>query len=259
LVNAIKFSPRESSLAISLSLKSSKVIVEVRDTGIGIDPEFIPFVFDRFRQENSKTTRKFGGLGLGLAIVKHLTTLHQGTIEAESDGLGKGALFRLSIPHQIPKPRWEHHWNDQWLSQMSDLDFNNSNMIAELPKGLTILVVEDDADSRHFVVNFLIKAGFEVTAAANAADARFILQSRSFNLLICDIGMPDEDGHAFMQWFRAYEKAQGRNPTQAIALTAFAAESDQLRAIESGFSLYVAKPFSPKRFLHTIQDLNLTH
>ena len=106
VVNAIKFSPRDSSLAISLTQKSSNVVVEIRDGGVGIDPAFIPFVFERFRQANSKTTRGYGGLGLGLAIVKHLTTLHQGAIEAESEGVGKGALFRLTLPHQVHTTRW---------------------------------------------------------------------------------------------------------------------------------------------------------
>jgi PAS domain S-box-containing protein len=211
--------------------------ITVSDTGKGISADFLPYVFDYFRQASSATTREFGGLGLGLAIVRHLVELHGGTIGAESPGEGLGATFTVTLPimTRLPEPS----------SNSVEVDGD-----ARLG-GLHILVVDDDADSREFVIYVLEEAGARVTAADSAAAALVALAYDRPEVLLSDVGMPEMDGYMLLQQVRALPpEAGGQIP--AIALTAFAGEINQQKALQAGFQQHLSKPVDPKVLIQSI-------
>ncbi|UBF23819.1 response regulator [Kovacikia minuta CCNUW1] len=215
--------------------------ITVSDTGKGISPDFLPYVFDYFRQADGSTTRRFGGLGLGLAIVRHLVELHGGTIQADSAGEGQGATFTVKLPIMIaPKPN-----QDDTLSQAgSDFNFN----------GLQVLFVDDDRDSRELISFLLEQHGAKVIEVASASEALHSLEQAEFDLLISDVGMPDMDGYTLVQEVRT--KASERSRTiPAIALTAYAGEIDQQQALAAGFQQHITKPVEPETLMRAIWTL----
>ncbi|MEH2162186.1 MAG: AAA family ATPase [Nostoc sp.] len=245
LSNAIKFTPSEGQVKIKLEQVGSQVQICVTDTGKGIAPEFLPYVFDYFRQADGATTRKFGGLGLGLAIVRHLVELHGGTVQAESLGEEQGATFTVKLPCL------------QNESKAIKDERNNSSLVEDqsLPlSGLKILVVDDDADMREFLPFMLEQYGATVTTVASAIEALTILSQFQPNLLISDIGMPEMDGYMLMRQIRSLKPEQG-GTIPAIALTAYAGEMDYQQAIAVGFQQHISKPVDPEELVKAIEAL----
>ncbi len=247
LSNAIKFTPTGGEVKIKLEQVDSQVQICVTDTGKGIAPEFLPYVFDYFRQADGATTRKFGGLGLGLAIVRHLVELHGGTVQAESLGEGKGATFIVKLPCLEDESK-----------EIKDEKDNSSLVAAQfLPlSGLEILVVDDDADMREFLPFMLEQYGATVTTVASAIEALTALSQSQPNLIISDIGMPEMDGYMLMRQVRSLEPEQG-GTIPAIALTAYAGEMDHQQAIAVGFQLHISKPVDPEELVKAIVLLDL--
>jgi PAS domain S-box-containing protein len=216
--------------------------IQVSDTGKGINSDFLPYVFDYFRQEDGTTTRKFGGLGLGLAIVRHITELHGGTVKAESLGEGKGATFTVSLPLlQDENP------------EISDRSATSSFLACRL-QGIRVLVVDDEADMLNLAQFVLEQYGAEVQVAASAAEAMLIFDRFVPNVLISDIGMPDLDGYMLMQQVRQ-RSPQAGGQVSAIALTAYAGECDRQLARQAGFQLHLPKPVEPEQLVQAIAVL----
>ncbi|MBD1997302.1 PAS domain S-box protein [Oculatella sp. FACHB-28] len=238
LTNAVKFTPAGGTVEIRLEQSNNQIQIQVKDTGKGIRSDFLPYVFDYFRQEDGTTTRKFGGLGLGLAIVRHITELHGGTVWAESPGEGMGATFTVQLP-LMPSP-----------VRVDEED--EPSIIANL-SGLRVLAVDDDNDIRELLEFILQQAGAEVRVVASATEALQQLKVFSPKVLISDVGMPDIDGYMLIRQIRTLAPEQGKIP--AIALTAYAGEIDQQQAIAAGFQMHLAKPIEPERLISGITNL----
>ncbi len=242
--NAIKFTPERGTVTVSLSIAGGDVVLQVKDTGMGIEPGFLPNVFNRFTQEDSTTTRAYGGLGLGLAIVRHLVELHHGTVKAESPGSGKGATFSVCFPLlkalRAPAP--------------GALSPERSAIDIALLDGLRILVLDDDRATRDAIADLLGQAGANVRGAQSAADAMHVVEAFHPSLLICDIAMPGENGYAFLRRLRARSVEESGN-IPALALTALAREEDRERALKSGFQIHLAKPVDIDRLTDAVLEL----
>ena len=250
LSNAIKFTPRGGDVSVRASRVNEHVEIEITDTGIGIKPDFLPFVFDRFRQSDGTITRTHGGLGLGLSISRHLVEMHGGTISAASAGEGHGATFVVSLPLKSPADVTATNDGDMSRVARSALGSNT------LPKldGIRILVVDDEPDSRRVVVRLLMRAQAQVREADSVATALEVLAEWTPDILISDIAMPGEDGYSLVRHLRASPKAQLRQ-LPAIALTAFVRSEDQAHAYEAGFQRHLPKPFEPAALLETVAAL----
>jgi CheY-like chemotaxis protein/two-component sensor histidine kinase len=244
LSNSIKFSPDGGRVDVTLQQRDGHAIIRVTDHGKGIAPEFLPHVFDRFRQADASTTRQQGGLGLGLAIVRNLVEMHGGTVEAFSEGDNKGAAFTVTLPLAPVTPA------------VDKSDAAPGEVAAAAPKisldGVTVLVVDDDADARRVVRKVLERHGARVHTAASAADALADLDVSTPDVLLSDIGMPGEDGYALIAKVRARD---GGRDIPAAALTAFAREEDRLHALEAGFHTHVAKPVQSARLVAVVAEL----
>jgi PAS domain S-box-containing protein len=242
LANAVKFTPPGGQVEITLEQVGTQAHITVTDTGKGIVPEFLPYVFDYFRQADGSTTRTFGGLGLGLAIVHHLVELHGGTVSASSLGEGQGATFLIKLPC-LPNERERHSDEEDNLSR---LNFHSLPL-----SGLQILVVDDDADMREFLCFMLEQYGATVTSVASAREALTTLRQSPPNVVISDIGMPEMDGYMLMRQVRSLKPEQGGN-IPAIALSAYAAEIDYQQAIAAGFQQHISKPVEPEKLVDAI-------
>ena len=236
LSNAVKFTPPAGRVSLNVACVGSSAHIVVRDTGAGIASEHLPFIFERFRQVDSSTTRKFSGLGLGLAIVRHLAELHGGFVIAESAGLNQGATFTVKVP--IPAL----HGSPTLMvdAESSRLLEPISNACSSL-LGITVLVADDDEDSRRLIESALGRAGASVRGVATVADALDLLVERPIDVVVSDIGMPEEDGYTLVKRLRSHVSAQAR-AIPAIALTAYARSEDATRALEAGFQVHLAKP-----------------
>ncbi|HUP91881.1 MAG TPA: ATP-binding protein [Solimonas sp.] len=246
LSNAIKFSNKGGRVQVALCRINSHVEIVVADTGIGIQPEFLPHVFERFRQGDASTTRSHGGLGLGLAIVKRLVEMHGGLVRAESAGLGRGATFTVILPvaimqHEEPRESGRASTSVQEEASFSDLDLG----------GIRILVVDDELDARELIQRVLQECHATVVTAASAAEALPMLDSARPDLLISDIGMPEVDGYELLRRVRA-RGPEHRGSIPAIALTAFARSEDRTRALRAGFLVHVAKPVEASELVATV-------
>ena len=252
LSNAVKFTPKGGRVQVRLERVNSSVEITVSDTGAGISAEFLPYVFDRFRQADTTTTRRQAGLGLGMAITKHLVELHGGTIRAESPGEGQGATFTLRLPVMIV-----HHTGSLTAAAEKHARAGDEHApSAEAVKldGVHVLVVDDERDARELLTAILTQSGATVTAAAGAADAIEKLSSVKPDLLVSDIEMADEDGYSLIRKVRATEEARGRR-IPAIALTAHARTSDRLRALSEGYQMHIPKPVEPAELVLAIANL----
>jgi len=250
LSNAVKFTPEGGRVRVSVAASDDWAEVVISDTGQGITPEFIPFVFDPFRQADPSTTRRHGGLGLGLAVVHHLVELHGGTVRAESPGEGLGSTFYVRIP----------------LNTSTDEDETGAEAArpgASAPSdaaapasldGLRLLIVEDEPDTRDAIARFLQDYGAAVVAVGSAGEALERLWDDVYDVLISDIGMPDTDGYELIRALRARETGSGRR-LPALAVTAFTREEDQERALREGFSEYLTKPVNTTRLLSLLMAL----
>jgi PAS domain S-box-containing protein len=244
--NAIKFTSEGGRVTVRVERDGACAALTVSDTGTGIRSEFLPYLFDRFRQADASTTRRFGGLGLGLTIVKQLVELHGGSVTAHSEGEGRGATFVVKLP-----------FDHAAFSERRDLGQAVTTAASAAYKrltGLKVMVVEDDADARELVERLLVEAGCRVTSIASASAAMNALSRESFDVLISDIGLPDEDGYSLIERIRTLDRsAGGRVP--AIALTAFARTEDRTRALRAGFQAHVAKPVEPAELLAIVASL----
>ena len=256
--NAVKFTPKGGTVGVSLAREQSSLRIQVSDNGQGMSPELLPFVFERFRQADSSSRRKFGGLGLGLSIVKHLVEMHGGTVEARSAGEGKGATFIVRLPIKAV-------WLDESDSARDDAPANGDGQpesAAALPgvrlDGLRILVVDDEADARRLLSKVLEGTGAVVTTAASAAEALELLFNANPDVLVSDLGMPDRDGYDLIRQVRAGKAGQaGIHPRDlpAVALTAFVHKDDARQALLAGFQVHVPKPVDPHDLTAVIASL----
>jgi signal transduction histidine kinase/CheY-like chemotaxis protein len=251
LTNAVKFTPRGGRVHVGLAKVDSHVRVTVEDTGPGLDPEFIPYVFDRFRQADSSSTRRHGGLGLGLAIVRNLVELHGGEVSAANRSEGTGALFTLKLPLLSVGP--VQHPRDPARRQPS------ADALVEMKSapnlhGVKVLVVDDELDSREIIAAALAACGADVTAVASAAEAVPALKRERPHVLVSDIEMPEEDGYGLMRRIRALKQEEG-GLTPAAALTAYAAAEDRMRALSAGFQIHVPKPVQPAELAAVVASL----
>ena len=242
LSNAIKFTPSGGRVQIGLMQAGSIAQITVTDSGVGIAPDFLPYVFDRFRQEQSSRARSFSGLGLGLAIVRQLTELHGGTVKAESAGKEQGSTFTAAFPA---------------LSGIRASELGDSKMTeAQSLKGLRLLVVEDEPDSRELLTALLEGHGAHVSAASSSREALVLLKTRRPDVIIADVGLPEEDGYAFVKKVRAGEdKGGGLDRVPALALTAYARPDDRERALASGYQMHIGKPVEPDQFIAAVASL----
>ncbi len=249
LSNAIKFTPSGGRVSIHLDSDGMQAQIQVSDTGKGISAEFLPHVFEYFRQADSSTTRTQGGLGLGLAIVRHLVELHGGTVSASSPGVGKGATFTVTLPLKIDRTQLKDA-ERVLLSGDSAQMLNNPSVL----EGKRVLVVDDDADTRDFYTTVLEECGACVTAAASVSDALEALKRQRPDVLVSDIGMPSEDGYTLIGKVRALE-SEGGKYIPAVALTAYAREVDRQKAIATGFQEHLPKPVEPAELVAVVAHL----
>jgi CheY-like chemotaxis protein len=249
LLNAVKFTPKDGQIWVTLRRVDSELELIVRDDGIGIAADFLPHVFDSFRQSDSKTTRPHGGLGIGLSIAKHLVDLHGGSIDGRSDGLGKGASFHVRLPMSALIS------TTVGVSKVPATTAERRDLAPpEVLAGLSVLVVDDEEDVRDLLRIVLESAGMTVHAAGSARDALDELETTRVDLIISDIGMPDEDGYSFIRSVRALP-ATDKAGIPAIALTAFARNEDRTRALLEGFNVHMTKPVEPAELLLSLADL----
>ncbi len=250
--NAVKFTHKGGRVLVSLARVNSHVEVEVADNGEGIDPAFLPHIFDRFRQADSSTARRHGGLGLGLSIVKQLVELHGGSISAHSSGKGAGATLRVTLPVMAAiDSQPEASSSDQQVIRSSNARAWKDMPHADLT-GLKILVVDDEADARALIERLLTDCDATVVTAASAAEAVRLLERDAPDVLVSDIGMPGEDGYALMRSVRAM--AEGKS-LPAIALSAYARTEDRIKTIHAGFQLHLAKPVEAAELVAMIRSL----
>lgn len=245
LSNAIKFTDT-GCIKVAVRQESSRFTLTVSDTGKGIPPEFMPFVFDRFRQADSSITRRMGGLGLGLALVRHIVELHGGRVAVTSDGPGKGATFKVTLPVRAIMPA-------QPTAVSSPVARPPMNGRPTLT-GIRVLVVDDEADARYLLQAALVEGGALVATARSAAEGLEEMQRFRPDVLVSDIGMPDEDGYTFLRKVRALPADEG-GAVPAIALTAYAREEDRMRAIAAGYMTHLAKPVDPEAFLYAVGNV----
>ena len=248
LSNAVKFTPKGGRVEVRLDRINSRIQVRVSDTGQGIATDFLPYVFDRFRQADSSSTRSHGGLGLGLAIVRHLVELHGGTVRAESQGEGKGATFIVDLP--IRAVRIQASEPEQLQPQVT----SEPQLCALSLEGLRVLVVDDEADARELLTTILTQYGAEVTAVATAGEAIERIQKSQLDVLVSDIGMPGEDGYTLIRKIRAIDPNQG-GKIPAVALTAYAGVQDQRQTLSAGFQIHLPKPVNPSQLATVLSNL----
>ena len=244
LTNAVKFTPKSGRIQVTVERLTSSVEIRVADTGQGIDPDFQAHVFERFMQADRGAARRSGGLGLGLAIVRHIVELHGGQAEVFSEGVGKGSTFTVRLPLSIAKRA------PAAAESPSSPSFPCSPELT----GIRVLIVDDEPDSRELLAAFFTDCKASVTTAASAAEGLAVLERVRPDVLISDIGMPDEDGYAFIAKVRARpESAGGKTP--AIALTAYARAEDRARVLLAGFQSHMAKPVEPVEIVALVSSM----
>ena len=246
LSNAIKFTAPGGRVTLAERREGSELLLLVSDTGAGIEPEFLPHVFDRFRQQDPGSTRKHGGLGLGLSIVRHLVELHGGTIEAMSEGAGRGATFVIHVPISPVTA------DDDEARSIQD-----EGAVEPQPSldGVRILVVENDADARGLISTILEACGAEVRAVESVAEALDAIAASRPDVLLSDIAMPGEDGYALIRRVRQSESSTGTPPLPAAALTAYATSSDRAQALVAGYQSHLSKPIEPSKLTTMVAAL----
>jgi CheY-like chemotaxis protein len=249
LSNAVKFTPKNGRVQVRLERVNSHIEIAVSDTGIGIKRDFLPYVFERFRQADGSTTRSTGGLGLGLAIVRHIVEMHGGTVEATSAGEGQGSTFRVRLPLMIVHPeavkmRREHPQTErvEALTHLGDLH------------GIRVFAIDDEEDALQLLRLVLETAGAEVTTLSSPANALEKIAEVKPQVLVIDLGMPEMDGFELIDRIRHSANKSIRH-TPAAALTAFARSEDRTRALRSGFEMHLAKPVDPGELVASVARL----
>ncbi|HVR69520.1 MAG TPA: ATP-binding protein, partial [Vicinamibacteria bacterium] len=240
--NAVKFTPREGAVEVALSRVGDHARLVVADTGVGIAPEFLPHVFERFTQADSTTTRRHKGLGLGLSIARHLVERHGGTIQAASPGVDRGTTFTVTVPLDLRSPRPPEAPAESEPAELS---------------GLRVFLVDDEADAREAMCLLLRQSGASVKAFGTATEAFAAVTAERPHLLLSDIAMPGEDGYSLIQRLRALPAAQG-GQVRAVALTAYAGAEDRARALAAGYDEHLAKPVKPSDLIRAAARLGRT-
>ena len=246
LSNAIKFTPENGRIEVRVNRSESNVEIEVSDNGQGIKPEFVPFVFERFRQADNSYTRQVGGLGLGLAIVRHLVEMHGGNVSVESGGENKGATFKVTLPVIVEPLTAE--------SQQQNSDDSLEKSESETSKGSHILLVEDNEDSREMLKMLFEQHGLEITAVDSAAAALTAIKQAQPDILISDVGLPGEDGYELIKKIRQLSPAEG-GTIPAIALTGYASLQDRVQAFDVGYQEHIAKPVDIDKLIELVNRL----
>jgi CheY-like chemotaxis protein len=227
----------------------TSIQIRVIDTGQGIKPEFLPYVFDRFRQGDSSSTRAYNGLGLGLAIVRHLTELHGGTVSADSPGLGQGAMFTVELP-LMPRCELPDRNESHFLSLEPFPELNSTTSL----EGVRVLVVDDEADTRSLLTLVLEECGAKVHAAASVRQSLIAIRQFSPQVLISDIAMPEEDGYTLIRHIRRMELSEG-GYLPAAAVTAYARSEDRTRALKAGYDIHLPKPVDTAELIAVVERL----
>lgn len=247
LSNAIKFAPRGGHVSAAVTTVDDDIQIVVEDDGPGVAPDFLPYVFDRFRQADSSSTRPKGGLGLGLAIVRHLIELHGGTVEAANREGGKGARFTVRLPRRGPDG------GGDTMAALFPQEGDYAGDAASLKK-VRVMIVDDEEDARDLLATVLRSAGADVVTAASAAEALTLVERHRPDVFIADLEMPGEDGYSLIRKIRHLPGMDGVE-MPAIALTAYAAQEDRLRALGAGFQIHVAKPARPRELIEVVAGL----
>jgi CheY-like chemotaxis protein len=267
LINAIKFTPQGGNVEIRLNktgicspeLKGDHpqltkyAEIQVIDNGVGITADFLPYVFDRFRQADSSSTRSYGGLGLGLSLVRYLTELHGGTADVESLGENQGSTFTVRLPLLEASRNAQEQKYGEGSEKSSSVPLGSSDCLPIL-EGVKVLVVDDEADSREFIAMVLKECQAEVTAVTSVPEALQMLIQWQPDVLVSDIGMPGEDGYSLIRQVRSLPSDKGGN-IPAAALTAYAGVEDRVRAIQTGFQLHLPKPIEPEELATVVASL----
>ncbi len=253
LTNAVKFTPVGGRIEVQLERVNSNAQITVRDNGQGINSEFLPFIFDSFRQADSSSTRKYSGLGLGLSIVRNLVEMHGGTVHAQSPGEGEGAVFTVSIPLLLSRSLEKAVTKDGERQFAQEAGFQCTPEVA----GLHILVVDDESDTREMLCAILEQCGAEVRSSSSATAALEMVEQWHPNLLLSDIAMPNEDGCWLIAQVRALEQMQGKSGKRlpAVALTAYVEVKNRVQVLEAGFDTFVPKPVNPMELMSVISSL----
>ena len=255
--NAVKFTPENGRVGVELENVNRQIKITVSDTGQGIEPEFLPFVFDRFRQADGTSTRTHGGLGLGLSIVRHIVELHGGTVEVVSAGAGAGAAFTVYLPV------WETPQNaEKIIGDDGSRDFSIRKQAPESSntegddelKGLRVLLIDDEQDALEMLTLMLRQSGITVEPQTNAADALEFIKERTPQIIISDIGMPEQDGYGFIEKLRELPPEKGGS-IPAIALTAYSGADEKTRVLSSGFQIYLPKPVDSSELFDALKSL----
>jgi CheY-like chemotaxis protein/anti-sigma regulatory factor (Ser/Thr protein kinase) len=250
LSNAVKFTPKGGRVQVRLERVNSHVEITVADTGKGIVPEFLPHVFDRFRQADQTTTRTHGGLGLGLAIVRQLVELHGGTAHVESEGEGQGTTFTVSLPLLPIRKEPTSEAPPVHPAAKTDIALDCPPEL----EGLRVLVVDDEPDTRELLRAVLTSCGAQAVLAGSAAEALEEIGRGQFDVLISDIGMPEDDGYSLIAKIRRLPADRGGR-VPAAALTAYARAEDRVRALRCGFQTHVPKPVEPSELIAVVANL----
>jgi CheY-like chemotaxis protein len=249
LSNAIKFTGSGGAVRIDVQRTDTSATLSVRDTGLGIAPDFLPYLFERFKQGDSSTTRRFGGLGLGLAIVRHIAELHGGSVSASSPGPGHGSTISVTLPLRAAPPDSEVK-----AVSVAPLPSLERGSLDAMLSRVRVLLVEDDADARELVGAILVEAGAVVKSVSSAAAAIEALPRFRPQLLVSDIAMPDEDGYSLIRRIRALDAAHG-GAIPSLALTAYTRTEDRTKALAAGFTTHIGKPVNPKDLIAALSNL----
>jgi hypothetical protein len=248
LSNAVKFTPSGGRISVVLERVNSHVEIVVEDTGVGISEDFLPYVFDRFRQAESTTTRRHGGLGLGLSIVKNLVEMHGGSVRVKSRGENLGSTFVVALPVSHVRTEEDRRPASTSVDPLHTI---------ELPRldNVRVLVVDDEADGRELIARILADRGAQATCASNAAEALECFARARFDVILSDIGMPAMDGYELMRKIREREGLSQGERIAAIAITAYARPEDRQRSLLAGYQMHMAKPIETRELIAAIASL----
>jgi CheY-like chemotaxis protein len=251
LSNAIKFTPRDGHVQVRVDSARSDVEITVQDDGPGIQPEFLPYIFDRFRQADSSSTRAHRGLGLGLSIVRHLVEMHGGTVRGMNRSDRSGAIFKVTLPHTAAAAQ-----SVGTPAEAGPAPADGGALLDSAPslKDLRVLVVDDQADAREVVATVLERYGAEARVAASASEAYALLERDRPDVLVADLEMPGEDGYSLLARIRALPPELG-GLTPAVALTAYATGQDRMKVLAAGFQVHVPKPIHPLELATIVANL----
>jgi CheY-like chemotaxis protein len=251
LANAVKFTGEGGRIEAQLSVASGQAEITIMDTGIGIEPQFMPSVFERFRQFDSSSTRRYGGLGLGLAIVRHVVEMHGGTVFVSSPGKGQGSTFRINLP-LIAAP--DARLTAALSSESDAAEASPSQKRSQPLANMRVLVVEDDPDTLDLLKLVLDDSGADIATAPSAREAVNVFEHWRPDVLVSDLALPDQDGYQLIRQVRSRSSQQGGN-IPAVALTAYARSEDRSRALAAGFQMHLAKPIVPKELIAALAHL----